>query len=137
MGLQNINNARVADNVGILPEQSFVDVFYFLLSGGGGISLNLSYPNISTPISFFSAADWLIQMLEANFAVNGTSFVIDFSGHAMDPGSIAVITGACVGFSHDFPTTSCTLNISGGSNAAPGAGDVTTLEGDGWTVIHN
>lgn len=140
MGLQNINNALVSDQVdnSIGSAQAFVDMSQqILLSGVNSPEKLLLFNNLGLSKFESSAHELLKLLVHCYFAISGpTGIPITFSGNDLPVDDIIL---AVREFVADNPTAGGTLDVSGGTNTIPDPDNVTALTGAGagWIVTHN
>lgn len=134
MPLENINNALVSDGAPIQPPQAFVETAEVHLSGN--FPDLLKFNTGLTRITTFSAHDYLTNILRANSALGFGAPTVDFQNQALDSDSVHNVMIAILQYISD-PGGAGTLNINGGTSAAPDAADLTNVTGGGWTVNHN
>jgi hypothetical protein len=143
MPIQTQDNAVVPEGAALQPPQALVDYAQRSLSASsadtasGFCDIMLNFANLGLVTCVFQPGGWFIGLLAVAKAAQGNSFVVHFDGNNLDADSVQQIVDAISDWVlHGAGTgTTGTLEIAGGTNAAPG--DVTALTGAGWTVNHN
>ena len=139
-GSASSGNATVAGSVPILPVQAWVDSISKAVgplprTGSG----NFSNKGISSITQLF--LNNLLIAATNSIGLNGyTDYTGDFSGNNLDAATVNAILASWAYPNYDAWGNPSTLNLSGGTNAAPtgqGLIDKSTLEGYGWTVLTN
>lgn len=135
MPLEIINNAYFSEACPIQPAQAASDYLERLLLSLGAFSDVFNFTSL-TMTSFVSYPGWWEEMLNTAFDRFGSTFTVNFDDNALEVNSVNGIIDAIESWTHSHPSTG-TLQIGGGTNAVPNPVNVATLEGDGWTVVHN
>lgn len=130
VSLGSITDAAVELSGNAIPALDFTN------GGGGsvdfdGVVLNLASNPLATITPGNGTTTGITSLVGGN---------LSFNGCALNAANEDGLLGAFVALETASPGNNATIDLSGGTNAAPdatGSSDIATLVGTGWTVTHN
>jgi hypothetical protein len=129
-------NAAVPSNAPLQPSQAFVDGAIKMVATS---VFQLDFSAIGATGTGSTFGTWFKRLL-GPIRTSGDLDTANFSGNGFDEAGINAILAACITVFNAYGSTGVTLDLSGGTNAAPsgqGITDAGTLTDNGWTVVTN
>lgn len=132
-------DATVGGSAPILPVQAFVDHINDFWRNGNAVALtNKGLTHFDSALLYTGGGNprgWI----DTN-QMSGGGFTLDFSTNALTAADVNAILSVCASAIGVYSLESVTLDLSGGTNAAPtgqGITDKAALITAGWTVTTN